>query len=246
MPLSFSVPVLKRRARLLSRQLTIPLSAALDRVAREQGFRTWSHLASTAPAQHLATTLFAQLEPEDFVLLGSRPRQGKTRLGLDLVAEAVLRGGSAAFFTLEFTEAQVRAGLGPTLGETRVTQAVAAKRLRIDVSEGICADHIIRELGEPARGTLVIVDYLQLLDQRRQAPALVDQVGDLRALSRDRGVIIVCLSQVSRSFEHSARDLPTLADVRLPNPLNLDLFTKACFLHEGRMSFTRQRRLHAD
>jgi replicative DNA helicase len=235
MKLSQPVHVLKRRARLLSRESAIPLHAALDQVAGEEGFKSWSHLAATVSPPHRAQDLLAQLEPGDLLLLAARPRQGKTTLGLELAAEAIAAGRSAAFFTLEFTEEDVRARLGAL---SRDPGAVA-KRLRIDTSEDIGAAHIVRELAGAKRGTMVIVDYLQLLDQRRRSPDLVDQVRSLRAFTRDRGLITVCLSQISRDFERSARTLPTLADVRLPNPLDLELFSKACFLHEGRMRLDR-------
>jgi replicative DNA helicase len=235
MKLSRPVPVLKHRARLLSRKLSIPLHAALDRVAREEGFRTWSHLTAHAPGRDRARDLFTQLEPGDLILLASRPGQGKTTLGLELVAEAAMAGHATAFFTLEFTEEDVRT----RLGAMQVNEGVARGRLRIDASEEITAAYIMSELAESDRGTLVIVDYLQLLDQRRRSPDLVDQVRSLKAFTRQRGLITVCLSQVDRSFERSSRALPTLSDVRLPNPLDLRLFTKACFLHEGGMRLDR-------
>jgi replicative DNA helicase len=83
------------------------------------------------------------------------------------------------------------------------------------------------------------VDYLQLLDRRRRDPELGEQLTSLRAFTLERGLITVCLSQVNRTFELSARPLPTFADVHLPNPLNRELFTKGCFLHEGRMRLDR-------
>lgn len=235
MRLTHPIHVLKHRARQLSRELGIPLHAALDRIARTEGFRTWSHLSAHASAPHAAQDLFAQLEPGDLILLAARPRQGKTALGLELVVEALKAGRAASFFTLECTEQGVRAWLA----KAELDERAVRSRLQIDTTDDITAAHIIRTLGASGRGTLVVVDYLQLLDRRRRDPELGEQLSSLRAFTLERGLITVCLSQVNRAFELSARAVPTFSDVHLPNPLNRELFTKGCFLHEGRMRLDR-------
>ncbi|MGE3275070.1 MAG: DNA helicase [Vicinamibacterales bacterium] len=235
MELSHPIHVLKHRARRLARELGIPLHAALDQLAREQGFRTWGHLSARASRRSPARDLFAQLEPGDLILLGARPRQGKTVLSLELVIQAVKAGREAAFFTLEFTEPEVLAHLGANARAGRMVR----QRVRIDTSDDISADHIIQQLAGAEPGTFVVVDYLQLLDQRRSHPTLTDQLAALRAFTRERGLITVCLSQIDREFERANRAVPTMADLRLPNPVDVGLFTKACFLHEGRMRLER-------
>lgn len=234
MRLTHPIHVLKRRARQLSRTQGIPLHAALDHVARAEGFNTWSHLSAHAASPH-ARDLLAQLEPGDLILLASRPGQGKTVLGLELVVEALKAGGAAAFFTLEYTEQGVHTWLARMAFDGRAVE----HRLLVDTGDDITAGHIIDKLGAAERGTLVSVDYLQLLDRRRRDPELGAQLSSLRAFTQERGLITVCLSQISRTFERSARRVPTFADVHLPNPVNLELFTKGCFLHEGRMQLDR-------
>jgi replicative DNA helicase len=224
---------LKRRARLLSRREGIPLHAALDRVAREEGFPAWSLLAARSVSPAPRRTELSQLSDGDLLLLAGRPRQGKTLLSLDLAVEAVNAGRAAVFFTLESSRADVR----------RYVEAIGADPVRfeagvrVDTSDDISADHIIRQLQSAARGTLVIVDYLQLLDQKRENPTLARQVEALRDFARERGLVFVFLSQVHRSFDGGEKELPSLADVRLPNPLDLMLFTKACFVHGDKLSF---------
>jgi hypothetical protein len=78
MTLSASIPVLKRRAKLLSRHAGIPLAAALDCVAASEGWRSWSLLSVRAAESSLARAFFARLWPSDLALLGGRPGQGKT------------------------------------------------------------------------------------------------------------------------------------------------------------------------
>jgi hypothetical protein len=45
----------------------------------------------------------------------------------------------------------------------------------------------------------------------------------------------VTVSQIDRSFDIKSKPLPDLADVRRPNPVDLGLFTKTCFLHDGEL-----------
>jgi replicative DNA helicase len=76
-------------------------------------------------------------------------------------------------------------------------------------------------------------DYLQLLDQKRENPELMSQFRTLASF--DRGLILVFVSQIDRSYDPSTKPCPDLTDVRLPNPLDLKLFNKTCFMSNGKM-----------
>ena len=233
MELSQPIYHLKRRAKLISRTEGIPLHAALDRVAREEGFRTWGKLAAHVSPRGFRSTILKNLSHGDLFLLAGRPGQGKTVLSLELAIEVLRRGGCAAFFTLEYTQVQVRRSFRE-LGED---PARFGSRLRIDTSDAISAAYIIKELASADPGTVVVVDYLQLLDQRRENAPLSQQVASLRTLALERGLIIVCLSQIDRAFEGTGRRVPRMTDVRLPNPVDLGLFSKVCFVHGNHVSF---------
>ena len=107
MELSQPIHRLKRRARLLARRERIPLHAALDRIAREEGFSAWSMLVARSVATSPGTAKLSELSDGDLLLLGGRPGQGKTLLSLDLAAQAVKAGRTAVFFTLEYDYAEV-------------------------------------------------------------------------------------------------------------------------------------------
>ena len=92
MKLSAPVYRLKRRARLLSRQESIPHHAALDRIAVGEGFGNWSLLAARMAAASPARTLLRHLRPGDLLLVGARPGHGKTLFGLELAVEAMKAG----------------------------------------------------------------------------------------------------------------------------------------------------------
>ncbi|WP_454621766.1 DNA helicase [Bradyrhizobium cenepequi] len=233
MKLSAPIYHLKRKARLLSREERIPLHVALNRVALQEGYSDWSLLAAKLSASRPAGKLLARLKPGDMVLVGARPGQGKTLMSLELAVEAMKAGNRAVFFTLEYTEKDVLDRF----------QAIGAEYARfnglfeLDCSDAISADYITRMLAAAARGTLVVVDYLQLLDQKRENPGLAEQVRVLKSFARQRGLIIVFISQIDRSYDPSQKRCPDIRDVRLPNPLDLRLFNKTCFLNKGEVQF---------
>ncbi|QEL23084.1 DNA helicase [Bosea sp. F3-2] len=229
MTLSAPIHQLKRRARLLSRRERIPLHAALDRIATDEGYRSWSLLVAKQPRTETARALLPHFASGDLVLMAGRPGQGKTLASLGLLAEAMRAGRRGVFFTLEYTPADV-AGRLRALG---IEPDEFAGLFDCDCSDAISADYIVGTLATAPRGTVVVIDYLQLLDQRRDTPELVLQVRTLRAFARERGLILVFISQVDRSYEASGKPFPDIADVRLPNPLDLSLFDKACFLNRG-------------
>lgn len=233
MRFSFPIYKLKRQAKLLSRNDKIKLHEALNQIAKLEGFEGWSHLASTYSKNTPAKEILKQFTPGDLVLLGARPGHGKTLLGLELAALAGKFHQTSHFFTLEYNEEDVFAriemlGINPEGFRQRVT---------VDTSDDISAAHIIKHLEKVSKGALIVVDYLQLLDQKRSNAPLHKQVDVLKKFAVERGIIIVMISQIDRTFELSNKTLPNIDDIRLPNPVELSLFEKRCFLMDGEITF---------
>lgn len=229
MKLSAPIYHLKQSARRLAREEAIPLHDALDRIASAEGYSSWSLLAARYAEQSPAARFYDRLNQGDLVLVGARPGQGKTLLALELAIEAVKSGKESAFFTLEYTDTDVltrlrRLGFEPEQFGTRFA---------FDCSDAICADYIIEKLQQAPRGTLIVIDYLQLLDQKREHPPLATQIAALQAFAAARGLVIVFISQIDRSYDPAEKPYPDLRDIRLPNPLDLTLFSKTCFLNNG-------------
>ncbi|WP_170976329.1 DNA helicase [Rhizobium sp. FKL33] len=228
-----TVPIflLKRQARRLARDKDLPLHKALDAIARRQGYQAWSHLsAKLGRAIDPDPNLF--VEPGELLLIGARPGHGKTLFGLGLAADAVKIGHRASIFSLEETEPALR----NRLERLQRGEAARSKRLQIDPTDGLDADHIMSRLRFAQPGDVAVVDYLQLLDQNRTSPPLRDQVSHLRSLARDKRIRIAFLSQIDRRFELSGKSIPDYSDVRRLDALGAGLFDKACFLHEGKTS----------
>jgi replicative DNA helicase len=220
---------LKRLARILSRDRKIPLSKALDRIALKEGYANWSLLMTRVSLNKPARALYGQLKAGDMVLLGARPGQGKTLMSLELIIETIMQGSQGAFFTLDYTSKDLQELL-QLIGRDLTN---CDNHIQFDRSDQICSDYIVGRLATIPRGSIVVVDYLQLLDQKRDNPDLADQVNTLKIFAEENGLIIVFISQIDRSFDHSTKPFPELADVRLPNPVDLSVFSKVCFLNNG-------------
>ena len=233
MKLSAPIHRLKRDARLMSRDIGIPLHDALDRIAEKEGFSSWSLLAAQDAAVSPAARTLARLQPGDMLLLGARPGQGKTLMGLRLLLEAIADGRKGSFYTLEYNEADVAERLRALGANTEKL----GDALTIVTSDAISADYIVERERDVRPGDLVVVDYLQILDQDRRKPDLSAQVAALKAFAAQSGTIFVFISQIDRSYDAAHRPLPGIGDIRLPNPLDLALFSKVCFLNKGELSF---------
>lgn len=233
MRLSAPIYRLKRQAKLLSRNTGIPLNEALDKTAKDEGFQSWSLLAARYAADSPTIRILAKLSPGDLVLLGARQGHGKTLMALEIIVEAIKSGAQGAFYTLDDNESDVMKRLH-SLG---ATPEMLGDAFRLDTSDAINADYIIEQQRGAPRGTVLAIDYLQILDQRRENPEINGQIAALRAFGQRAGIIIILISQIDRKFELSAEALPNLADVRTPNPLDLTLFSKTCFLNDGELKF---------
>ena len=159
-------------------------------------------------------------------------------MSLELAVQAMKSGSRGVFFTLEYTEKDML----DRFRAIGVEPEDFSGLFEFDSSDDISADYIVKRLATAPRGTLVVVDYLQLLDQKRENPELMVQVQALRSFARERGLIFVFISQIDRSYDPLMKPCPGLEDVRLPNPLDLGLFTKTCFLNNGEVGSARPAR----
>jgi replicative DNA helicase len=231
MRLSSPIYALKRQAKLLARDNDIRLHEALNQIATKEGFSDWSHLASSHSKATPAKEIMSQLNPGDMVLIGARPGHGKTLLGLELTALAEKNKRTGYVFSLDYNEADVwdrfeKLGFDPKEHSGSIV---------VDTSDDICAAHIIERISNAPDRAFAVVDYMQLLDQKRSNPPLEEQVRALKKFAIKRGAIVVVISQIDRAFELASNDMPGIADIRLPNPVDLSLFDKRCFLNDGQV-----------
>lgn len=112
-------------------------------------------------------------------------------------------GLPAAWFSTDATHEDMVAQF-TRLGET---PDAFADRFTFDGSDAINTPYICRRLTSTKVGMPVVVDYLQMLDQRRTDPDLQTQISELKSLTRARGLVTLVISQVSRKFEEAQQAL---------------------------------------
>ncbi|MEP1539111.1 MAG: DNA helicase [Paracoccaceae bacterium] len=187
-----SVPIyqLKRQAKRQARQNNIPLNQALDQVAKVEGFSNWGLLAVFHARRKPTAKILDALQPGDLVLLGARPGHGKTLMGLELIIEALKGDQPATFYSLEYSERDVE----NRLSDLGFKTTAKTDKLTVDTSDQICAAHIIETQRQQPRGSVAVIDYMQLLDQDRTKPALEFQMSALKAFVEQAGHILILIS----------------------------------------------------
>lgn len=245
MKLSAPIYALKAQAKELKRTKSISMAEALNQIAQREGYSSWSLLQAKAKNLFPKTweEILEYLNPGDLMLIGSRPGLGKTTFTLKILLQAVNEGRRCFFFTLEYSRKEIAAkvaDLDEQIGENH-------PKLTFDFSDEISSDYIIQKAEKNlSPGSLIAIDYLQLLDQKRSKPDLQTQMNRLKEFAKHKGCILIFISQIDRAFESKTKPEPGVEDVRLPNPLDLKLFNKTMFLHNGKKIFTTPARFEVD
>lgn len=234
MKLSAPIFRLKQQAKLMARHEQIPLHEAQDRIAQTEGFQRWSHLMATHTETSIPSELKATLTPGALVLLAGRRYQGKTRVAFQMMAEALRAQQRCRYYSLEDTVADIDERW-TAVGVSRPTKQLFAA----NTSDAISAEYIVGDCADQVSGVLIVIDYLQALDQQRSKPPLHEQVATLGKYARETGAAILVLSQIDRSFDPVSKPMPDKVDLRLPNPVDLAQFTATCFIHDNKLVVNR-------
>jgi len=213
--------------------------AGIARLA--QGEPHW--LASGIPLWDAATAAWG---PDDFVIVGARPSQGKTALGVQWAWNTAASGRGIAFASVEMGPEMiglraVAQHLGWSLDELRVqiTHPDVEQSLKtlarwpwhvLDANAATVADlqaAVARADVLGARCDVVIIDYVQLLRAARGSAQNREQevarmVASLKTWARRDHRLIVALSQLSRKTEERRGHIPTLGDLRESGAIEQD------------------------
>ena len=193
--------------------------------------------------------LLSGMQPSDFVILAARPSLGKTSLALDIARNVALNAElPVGIFSIEMSRAQIvdrllsaesRVNLwklrnGKLSGDDFDRLSDAMGRLS---SAPIYVDDnptptplqmrtMARRLQAEHGLSLVIVDYLQLIDAQSTSDSLVHQVTEisrsLKAMARELDVPVLALSQLSRAVENRPDQVPKLSDLRESGSIEQD------------------------
>jgi len=198
--------------------------------------------------------ILAGLQKSDFIILASRPGLGKTTLGLDIARHlAVNEKIPVGLFSLEMSSSQVvdrllcsqaqvdlwklRTGRLSSDGEdndfSRIQDAIGSlseSPIFIDDTPTSTVMEVrtkARRLQAEHGLGLIVVDYLQLMDEPRiRTENMVQKITEisrgLKALARELDIPVLALSQLSRAVEQRSPQIPRLADLRESGSLEQD------------------------
>lgn len=181
-------------------------------------------------------------QPSDLVIIAARPSMGKTAFVLNLAQNAaVAHNIPVAIFSLEMSkeslvmrmlcaEAEIdanrlRSGHMHTSDWTKLATAMGRlgeAPIYIDDSALVNALEIrakCRRLKSENNGLgMVIIDYIQLMQGRKQTDNRVQEVSEisrsLKQLAREINTPVLALSQLSRAVESRQNKRPMLSDLR--------------------------------
>lgn len=178
------------------------------------------------------------LKAGDLIILAGRPSMGKSALALNIAENVALSGNPVMVFSLEMSDAQLITRALSSVGRInsktlasgrltdddwdRVTNAMGRLHvapLIIDQTPALSAGQMrARARRQKRRGglALIVIDYLQLMrgqgENRHQELSAITKA--LKAMAKDLGVPVVCLSQLSRKVEDRTDKRPMMSDLR--------------------------------
>lgn len=189
------------------------------------------------------------LQQSDLIILAARPSMGKTSLALDIARNvAVLENKPVGIFSLEMSKDQLADRLLASLANInlwnlrngRLSQddysrlqhamgSLSESPLYIDDAGSVNILQIramARRLQANKGLSLIIVDYLQLMEPMNRFASPVQQVTEnsraLKMLAKELSVPVLVLSQLSRSVESRVPQIPRLSDLRESGAIEQD------------------------
>ena len=193
--------------------------------------------------------ILSGMQASNLLILAARPGQGKTALVVNMAQHiGVIEKKPVGIFSLEMSQEELvdRLLVGQAdvdawrlktgrLSETdfsKLSEAMgmlADAPIFIDDTPGISVSQIrtkARRLQMEHNMSIIIVDYLQLVDPGRHYDNRVQEVSivsqSLKNLSRELKIPVLAVSQLSRAVEHRGEKKPQLADLRESGAIEQD------------------------
>ncbi|MDD4931696.1 MAG: replicative DNA helicase [Candidatus Colwellbacteria bacterium] len=188
-------------------------------------------------------SLLSGFQKSDLIILGARPSFGKTSLALDIARNVATRANmGVGIFSLEMSKEQItdrlvsaeaRVGLWKLRTgnikdpvDYEMMQAAFDRLSRAPLYIDDTPSPNILEIRRMARRlqaeqkdlSLIVIDYLQLIQPRKNSDNPVQQITEisrgLKTIARELNVPILALSQLSRGVEQRDNKVPKLSDLR--------------------------------
>jgi len=237
----------------VAEQHTIDRTSGMPEIV-SRAFARLEHKKANQSKIHGLTSGFVDLDAalggmkrQDLIIIAGRPSMGKSALGLQIAYQAARETQLPAFFgSLEMSEEQLGDRLlslesridGWKLQQgmvsswewdpvVRATSRLVEVPFVIDESPAVNITHIRRQARKLKRKSglsLVVVDYLQLMDGvgEKRVEVVSSVSRGLKALAKELDVPVVALSQLNRSCETRDNKRPLLADLRESGQIEQD------------------------
>jgi replicative DNA helicase len=171
----------------------------------------------------------------ELYIIAGRPGMGKTAMGLTLALNAAIARQKTLFFSLEMPQEQLTQRLlsrlsgecvhsGEPYDADKVQQAAEKLNslpLYVEDKSGLTVTEIAASARRHKRKfglDLLVVDYLGLIaveDRRANKVHQIEEITtNLKRLSKDLGIPVILLSQLSRALEGRDNKRPMLSDLR--------------------------------
>jgi replicative DNA helicase len=228
------------------------LGPAYERIASLSDNKT-KRMAGLPTGFPALDNILAGLQPSDLIILASRPALGKSSLALNIARHiAVSEKLPVGIFSLEMSKEQIVDRLIANQSQLNLWKIRTGRLSREgNPSDFDIINHALGVLGEApifiddtssptvlqmkamARRlqaehglSLIIVDYLQLVQPLNPQESMVQQITkisrSLKDMARELNVSVLALSQLSRAVEQRHPPIPRLADLRESGSLEQD------------------------
>lgn len=194
--------------------------------------------------------MLSGLQKSDLVILGARPSLGKTSLALDIARHVAVKANlPVGIFSLEMSREQIvdrfisseakiplwelRTGKLKADEDFELIQGALDNLSRAPIYIDDSASPTILQMRSMARRlqvehglSLIVVDYLQLIQPRMHSDNIVQQVTEfsrgLKSMARELNVPVLALSQLSREVDKRDNKRPRLSDLRESGSIEQD------------------------
>ncbi len=195
-------------------------------------------------------SMLSGFQRSDLVVLGARPSIGKTSLALDIARSiAVNHKEPVGIFSLEMSKEQVIDRLISSQARVPLWN-LRTGNLKEDEAFGYIQNALdelsqapifiddtpspnilqmrsmARRLQSESGLSLLVIDYLQLIQPRTSSDNMVSQITEisrgLKGLARELNVPVIALSQLSRAVDQRENKRPRLSDLRESGSIEQD------------------------
>lgn len=171
------------------------------------------------------------IRPGEVMVVGGRPAQGKSALGMNIMLKTAARGNPCVFFTIEMSAQQLATRAAAVCGcpmnanqsdaDKIEHAAVELEKLPveiIDMPSGKASDirSHVRSLSRRRGFKVFVIDYLQLVRigkdtlEEYQRVTMASQA--MKQIAREYGVAMIVLAQINR--DGGKKERPTMSDLK--------------------------------